>query len=359
LPSVLGPSIANDRLAAKAYQVMADVQTRAEQSQPYLERAVAIARRLPPTDLERIGDTTALASLYVKQARFDRARVLFDEALAGAELVNGGRSTILVRALTESAVLDGRLGDYARGEAKERRALALAEDLVGPESFQVADGLNDLAVTLVSEGHLREAVQIFKQSYERHARIFGEPHWRTVNVMRNIGIVQLLLDEPRECEAWMERALRASEPLADRQQQLRVYMGAQLARCVLREGQSSRAVFLLEQALTRLQPIADNPSYIPNVRLWLGRARFERGELDEAETQIAEAVAYYRRTREGDHPVLAEAECDLAQVLATKGRRDEALALVTKCVPRVITYGQMEPWRTRSHERLLATLRVE
>jgi tetratricopeptide (TPR) repeat protein len=220
LPFVLQPSASNDRLAAKAYHTLADIQPRVEQSQPHLERAVAIARRLAPTDHDRINHTTSLGTLYMRRAMFDQARALFDEALEGAEAINDGRTTVLIRVLTESAVFDARVGEFARARAKHRRALALAEDLVGPDSYQVANSLNDLAVTLVSDGQLPEAADILRQAYERHARIFGEAHWRTVNAMRNVAMAQLLLDEPRECEAWMTRALHASEPLAERREQL-------------------------------------------------------------------------------------------------------------------------------------------
>ncbi len=345
----------SDRLAAKAYYALARVDPDVDQAT--LEQAVAISRRLPSDEGDRARYTSELAALHMRHSRFDRARALFEEALKDAERL-GGPSTVLIQALSESAVFDARVGDFATAEAKHRRALALAEDLVGPDSVQVATFLNDLAVTVANQGRLREATDMFVRAYDGHVRIFGEVHWRTVNAMRNVGIAHLLQDDPRACETWMTRALRTSEAIAEPREQMVVYMRAQLARCLLRQQRVAEGTALLRHAIGRLQTIKGaDPAYLANARLWLGRALLESGHADQAEVHIVPAVAFYRRTRDAGHPARAEADCELAHVLAARGRRDEALARAESCVPRLASYGPVEQWRKQSAERLLAELR--
>jgi hypothetical protein len=129
-------------------------------------------------------------------------------------------------------------------------------------------------------------------------------------------------------------------------------MRAQLARCLLRQGQASRGIAQLEEALTRLQAIGDDSNYVANVRLWLGRARLARGEIEDAEAQITQAVTYYRRTREEGHPARAEAECEFAEVLAAKGRRVVPRRLRTRPWP-IVSRNPRHHYRDRGDQSSL------
>ena len=351
----LGP---DHPLAAKAYHATAKVQPTLAQSQEHLERAVAISRRrLPPSDPDRIRYITSLAVIHMRRSHEDLARALFEEALRAAEAFDGGRNTALIDVLDQSAVLDSRVGDYARAEAKQRRTLALAADLVGPDSYQVANALNNLAVVLTNQGRAREAADLFRQAYDRHVAIFGEPHWRTVNAMRNVGMALLLIDEPRDAETWMRRAVGGAPRNNER---MTVYLRAQLARCLLGQRRFHEAIALLTPAVERLQTMeADALAYLEYARLWLGRALLETGRAAEAERNIEAAVRAFRQSRAEGHPARVESECELAQVLAARGRGEEALPLAESCVPRLATLGQVEPWRKRSAERLLERLRAQ
>lgn len=348
----------DDLLAASSFHALAGVLDDRAEVQQRLERAVRIARqRLSSTHRDRIRYTTSLAVEYLGAGRIAEARTLFDEARQGAEALNGGRTVHLIGVLNDSATLDTAAGDFAAAEAKHRRTLALATDLLGEDSFQTANALNNLAVALANQGRLAEAAEAFKKTYERHVVLFGEDHWRTANTMRNLGMAMLLVDDPRECERWMRRAVAATEG-AERADRRAPYMRAQLARCLLRAGRAADGMALLEPAIAALDTLGpDATMYTANSRLWLARALLARGDLERAQQLATAAVDQYRRTRREEHPARAEAECDLAEILAARGRRAEARALLESCVPRVASYGQMEPWRKQSVSLLLARLR--
>jgi hypothetical protein len=116
---------------------------------------------------------------------------------------------------------------------------------------------------------------------------------------------------------------------------------------------------LLASTIDELAKAGDAAAdYHANARLWMGTALLEAGRLELAERHVLAAAEHYRRTREPDHPGRAEAECELAHVLAARHRTDEALSLAERCLPRVASYGQMVPWRKRSAEQLLHQLRA-
>jgi serine/threonine-protein kinase len=346
-------------LAASAHHSLASLRQRWEEAQADLERAVAIGRRrLPATDPDRISYVTSLANLYRGIERLAEARALYEEAQRSAEALNGGRTTALVNVLNDFATLESRVGDFAAAEARHRRSLALAADLVGPDSFQVANSLNNLAVDLANQERLVEAADTFKNAYERHVGLFGERHWRTLNAMRNVGMSMLLLDDPAECERWMTAAVEGHEA-AGRRDRFTAYMRAQLARCFVRSGRLREGIAMLETALEDLAKHGEQAlDYQANTRLWLGTALLEAGEEARAESHVLAAAEHQRRTRSPAHPARAEAECELAHVLAHRGRFDEALSLAEGCVPRVASYGQMLPWRKRSAQQLLDRLHL-
>jgi serine/threonine-protein kinase len=346
-----------DPLAARVYHALAGLQPPMEQWQSYLERAVAIARRrLPPEDPDRIRYIVTLATFYRGLERLPDARVLFEEALHSAEALNGGRTTLVVDVLNDYAAFESASGEFVSAEARHRRSMALAADLIGPDSFEVANGLNNLAVVLANQGRLREAADTFMDAYERHVALFGKRHWRTLNAMRNVGMSLFLLDDPAGCERWMTEVAREQK---DTSGQVAAYYRAQLARCLMRGGRADEGRETLARALEELLERTPKPEgYVANARLWLGTAFLDVGDVDRAEPLLAAAVDYHRRFRRPDHPARAEAECELAHALAARGRSGEALALAERCAPVIANYGQMVPWRRDSAGALLRRLRA-
>jgi serine/threonine-protein kinase len=349
----------DDLLAARTYNRLAGLLPTLEESQRYLERSVAIARqRLPANDPSRISYVSSLAVLHGRK-RPDEARKLFNEALQGAETLNNGKSTLLTRILNDSATFDAAVGDFAVAEKKHRRGLALATELLGPDSFAVANGLNNLAVVLANQGLAREAAEALEQSYETHVAIFGETHWRTINTMRNVGVARLLNGDAVGCEAWMRRAVDASTAQggADGKGRGTSFMQAQLARCLLPQNREDEAFELLQAAVADLETREAEARNLANARLWLARLLLDMGNVDEAETLVRAAVEHFRTLPER-HPSRAEAECDLAQVHAARGDDQEALALAESCVPLLSGAGQMDPARKQEAQRLLERLRA-
>jgi tetratricopeptide (TPR) repeat protein len=320
---------------------------------------VAIARqRLPPDDPSRISYVSSLAVLHGRE-RPDEARKLFNEALQSAEALNNGKTMLFVRILNDSAAFDMAIGDFAIAEKKHRRGLALAKELVGADSFTVANGLNNLAVVLANQGRAREAAEALEQSYMTHVAIFGETHWRSINTIRNVGVARLLNGDAAGCESWMRRAVDANtiQNGADGQGQGLSFMRAQLARCLLPQNREDEAFELLQAAVADLETRKNEARNLATARLWLARLFLDMGNVDEAETHVTAAVEHFR-TLPAHHPSRAEAECDLAHVHAARGNDQEALALAESCVPLLSGAGQMDPARKQDAQRLLERLRA-
>ena len=346
-------------LAARVHHLLGElVPTTLDAAQEHLERAVAISRaRLSASDPDRIRAVADLGALHVIRSHQKEARLLLDEALKSAETLHGGRSATLIEVLGDSARFDTRIADFAGAEGKYRRALPLAEDLFGANSVRVANVRSDLAEALCNQGRLAESLQLRREAYGAFVAIFGESHKLTINATRQVGLALLLLGRLDEGRPWMRRALRAQVAIAGENDPWTALMRAQLARFSMARGRHDEAVAILKPAIERLQAVDGHGGLLfANVRLWLGRALLETGRAEQALPYVTTAVKYLSRTRVEGHPMRAEADCELAHVMAARGRPDEALALATSCVPRIATYGQVEPWRVTSARRLLARL---
>lgn len=66
------------------------------------------------------------------------------------------------------------IGDYEGAIERERQRLQIASDLFGPDSIQVADAEDDIALALHSLGRYEEARQWFDASVEKYRAHYGE-----------------------------------------------------------------------------------------------------------------------------------------------------------------------------------------
>lgn len=343
-------------LRTLAFQVRADVATTPELARGHLEEAVRLARAtLPRDDPRRIRRLNALATARLREGRHDEADGLFSEALADAARVNGGRAPVTIGVLTNRAALDLARGDARAAEARHREALALAIDVVGPDSFQVANALNNLAVAAANQGRYAEAVTVLRDSHDRHVRLFGTDHPRTINAARNVGMAFFLADRADDCVAWMQPTSEQRRRVAGRDDASAAYMGAQLARCLARSGHVGEAIGLFDAALPVLEA-AGQPAagYLANVRLWLGTLLVERGDVARAGSLMRAAVDHQRTQHAATHPARVEAECELTHLLRAEGRTAEARAAAVSCVARLSGASSMPTWRAAAVRGLAA-----
>lgn len=340
-------------LRATALQIRASVTADSSSARTLLAQAVAIARRrLAPEDPRRIRLASADGAALLRAGRLDEAAARFDEALTAAHGNHDGRTPAVIGLLNDRAALDIARGDARAAEARHRRGLALAIELVGPESFQVANALNNLAVAIALQGRHAEAAAALRDSHARHVRLFGTEHPRTINAARNVGMALFLDDRPAECVTWMRQASEARRRLSGPTDTGAAYMQAQLGRCLARQGALAEAVTRLERARLVLDAAgAEAADYAANVRLWLGMALWSQGERTSGGALVRTAVAHQRATRPATHPTRVEAECELTHVLDADAA-DGARAAIASCVAALRHAPAMPAWRAAAARAL-------
>jgi serine/threonine protein kinase/tetratricopeptide (TPR) repeat protein len=174
------------------------------------------------------------------------------------------------------------LGRPAEAEAMYRRALELSQQLHGPDHPEVAQVMNNLAVTLVSWDKLEEAEPLYRKALTIRKSRLGE---KDLSVAETLGNLSFLL----------RREFRLEE-----------------AEAAIREA------LTIQQA-----KLGDSPEVAESLR-GLGAVLWRQKKLPEAEAKMLEGLALQTKLMGPDDPVVSDMTEDVGLVLEEQGRHADA-----------------------------------
>ncbi|HBL32002.1 MAG TPA: hypothetical protein DD490_34700, partial [Acidobacteria bacterium] len=150
-----------------------------------------------------------LGTIQTNLGLFDAARPLLEEALALRERHRGGGHPEVAETLVHLGALAQLSG---KGDALPllRRALAIREAL-GREDAGLADVLNDLGMTLATQGRFDEAETNLRRSLGLHERLWGERDPRVAKILHNLGGIALQSGRTEEAARLLEHAVAIRE----------------------------------------------------------------------------------------------------------------------------------------------------
>ena len=284
--------------------------------------------RSEPLLRARLLDT--LGGIHTELGLFDEARPLLDEALAIHE--HGGEPLEVAATLVRLGTLAHLSG---KGDAVPlfRRALALRESSLGPESAEVAEVLNDLGTSLAAKREFDEAETTLRRTLALQERLWGGRDPRVAKTLHNLSGIAYYRGRPAEAERFLQRALAIREAvLAPDDPEL---AGSLEALAILRrsQGRPAEAVRLLERQVPIVEKIY-GPGHpeLARALLNLGLARLALGE-DAAPRQLLErALAIDERTLQPDHRQLVQTLAELADLHTSHGRYAEAEPLYQRLI---------------------------
>ena len=97
--------------------------------------------------------------------------------------------------------------DFAAAELHARRRLALLREFYGPDNPRVADGLNNLGVTVYMQYRKDEAVDAYREALAILERVQGPDHPSVATMHNNIGVVSTDRQRYAEALAHYQRAV--------------------------------------------------------------------------------------------------------------------------------------------------------
>jgi tetratricopeptide (TPR) repeat protein len=151
--------------AAVAYLAEACAMSgKAAEADKLLRRSLSSAEKDPRRHAEIAARLSELAALERALGRDDEAAAAYRRALAVTEKALGPESRLAADRLTDLALFHHARGDFAEAEGYYQRALAVKEKVLGPGNPETEAALNDLALFYEAQEKLDDAEALYKRA---------------------------------------------------------------------------------------------------------------------------------------------------------------------------------------------------
>lgn len=259
---------------------------------------------------------------------YAKASVVAKRALALAENNLGPNHQEVGTSLNNLAELYAILGRYADAEPLHKRALTVREKVLGPRHSDVGESLNNLATLYANQGRTGEAEPLLKRSLSIFEKAHGADHPKVGAALNNLAFLYEKLGRATEAEQLHKRALAISEKAHGPDHPDVALSLNNLAAIYYAQGRNTEAELLLVRALV-IRERAHGPHH-PSVAETLNNLAenyYAQGRLSEAEPLYKRALAIIERVLGPDHPVVGKALNNLAGIYYAHGRYSVAESL--------------------------------
>ena len=207
-------------------------------------------------------------------------------------------------------------------------AVAVVEDVLGPDHPDTLHARNNLAVAYRSVDRFGEAIELFEQVLAKREKLLGPDHPDTLTTRNNLAFAYLSVGRFGEAIELFEQVLAKREKLLGPDHPDTLTTRNNLAFAYLSVGRFGEAIELFEQVLAKRKRLlgADHPDTL-GVRNNLAVAYRSVGRLDEAIDAWEKLLPDCQRVLESEHPVTLGVCNNLALAYLSVGRFGEAIEL--------------------------------
>lgn len=288
-----------------------------------------------------IGSTATLATLAQCKSEADTAAYSAQQS----QQINQSN------AFNEQAVTLFDLGKYADAIPYYQQALAIREQVLGPDHPLVAESLNNLGAGLSALGDFPKAESAYRRALEIRESAFGEVNLLVAETLNNLGALHYDKGDYAAAQPYYRRSLEIRERLLGSNDLKIAGSLNNLANALQQQGELEQAEALHRRSLTiRQEILEDTDPQIALSKSNLANLLQNKGELDEAEELQRSALTIRERGLGPGHPSVADSLNNLAALLTVKGAFQEVIPLHRRALQiREKTFG-------RDHARVADTL---
>ncbi len=232
-------------------------------------------------------DLLSRTSLYLDEhALYTPAELLSQHALAICEQVLGPDHPDVATNLNNLASLYRGQGKYAEAESLIGRALAINEQALGPNHPEIAANLNNLASLYQSRGKYAEAEPLYQRALAIYEQQLGVEHPDTARSLHNLAGLYNIQGKYEQAEPLMQQAL----------------------------------------AIRRHHFEPDHPDIAQSLNNLAGLYVFQ-GKYEQAEPLFQEVLAIRKKMLGLNHPDTAQTLNNLAEVYRVQNKIEQAAPL--------------------------------
>jgi tetratricopeptide (TPR) repeat protein len=260
------------------------------------------------------------AEYFHARAAHAQARPLFERALAIFEDVLGPEHCDTAVSLNALAYLLQAQGDLAAARPLFERALAIFEKVLGPEHPHTAISLITLGSLLEDQGDLSGARSLCERALAIQEKVLGPEHPDIATCLNNLGHLLLNQGDLASARSLYERALVVYEKALAPEHPYTATCLSNLGKLLLNQGDLAGAQPFLERALAIHEKVAGpehpNTAFSVNTLASLQQAQ---GDLAAARQLFERALAIFEKVLGPEHPHTALTINALASLLQAQG----------------------------------------
>ncbi|PXV61765.1 serine/threonine protein kinase [Dyella jiangningensis] len=276
-----------------------------------------------------------LAGLDERLGESAKAIEVGEQDVALARRVLPGDSEALTEAVLNLGWIFEDAGQPQRAEPLLREALARKRSHLGNRHADVADTMTLLTGALVQLGRYGESEQLMRDALAIDAAAYTHPNAHTAWHMNDLAAVYMVEGRLDEAQAFYTQSIAIDEALKPASASQEAISLGNIAKIRFRQGAYAQAEAGMRDAIERRQRTL-GVDYIDNGRAYdhtyLAQMLIARGHLDEARTQVEDALAEARRRHRDAHPDTAFALAVQAELMAAMGEQERAASLASQAV---------------------------
>jgi serine/threonine-protein kinase len=310
-------------------------QGRFDEARRLLEQAVAGLEGSEDADPARLAETMqALAIVLFREfGEHAHASRLLERALVLAEGASGARSELFARILQTTGSLQFETGALAAGEATYRRVLDIFESELGADHPWAGSALVSLAFVRLEQGKLDGIEDMYRRGLAILEHAYGPGHGKVAVALNNLGTFLTKAGRHDEAIEVLERALRIRIDAVGAGHPDVAYPLASLGDASFAAGRWSEARRYYSRGVALRTAYAgargfDGLQLHNFVRL--GRIEGELGDRAGAARHFDAALALWANVPASTDPRLVPSLLPLGRWLVEQERCDEAVPLLRR-----------------------------
>lgn len=292
----------------------------------FAEKAKAAAsRELTPTNAQFSTLLNKLAGLYNDQGKFDKAELLYLQALDLDKRILGEKSSEYATSLSNLALLYVDQAKFKQAENLYIKALQITKDTLGDQHPDYAIILDNLAVLYNTIGNNKDALTLFLQSLKIRNEVFGEESRDYAYSLNNLGSMLDKLGYSIEAEPLLLRSLQIRKKICGVSSSEYATTLNNLASLYNNLEEYDKSEPLHKESLSILKKLYGSSSHI--VAGALGAIAYmykNMGDYNKAEPIYIEALNIKKDIYGDFHPEVALLQNNLAMLYLKQSKFDQA-----------------------------------
>jgi tetratricopeptide (TPR) repeat protein len=316
--------------------------------QAYLPHALECVRFMDQCNplFPDTGSLLYTVGYYLKlRAQYAEAEPLYQRAIAIGEQVLGPEHPTLATYLNNLALLYKDQGKYEQVEPLYQRALAIGEQVLGPEHPTLATYLNNLASLYQEQGKYEQAEPLYQRAIAIGEQVLGPEHPDLAVWLNNLAELYREQGKYEQAEPLFQRAIAIDEQaLGPHHPGLATDLN-NLALLYQEQGKYEQAEPLYRRAIAIGEQVL-GPEH-PTLAIWLNNLALlysYQGKYEQAEPLYQRAIAIDEQVLGPEHPKMAIRLNNLASLYQDQGKYEQAEPLFQRAIAIYLkAFGPQHP----------------